>query len=390
MKPLSQKLLFGIDNFLQQADNFSNLHLALITNNAASTSKGILSRIALIKEGFKLTKLFSPEHGITAQGEDGTFQNNITDTLTGLPVISLYGDRLILSKEEVADIDAVLFDIPDVGCRFYTYLWTMSYVMEACAEFNKPLFILDRPNPLGGDFNLVEGPILDETNCASFIGRWSMPVRHSSTLGELAFYFASSRVKNLNLQIIKVQNWTREQSAKEANWLFIPPSPAICDEETALLYPGMGFLEGINVNEGRSTELPFKIFGAPWINASQIQKAFESLQLPGIISQPHSYKPSLGIYIDEYCQGLQLAVTNVLTFRPVQTGLNLTQLIASLYPEYCRERLYKTRANTSGEKHLDKLTGVYNSFEKIKHGEMPDQGLIKTEWKETMQPYLFY
>jgi uncharacterized protein YbbC (DUF1343 family) len=390
MKIISQRLLFGIDNFLQQANKFSNLHLALVTNNAASTSKGILSRIALIKENFKLTKLFSPEHGITAQGEDGAFQVNITDTITGLPVISLYGDRLKLSKEDMADIDAVLFDIPDVGCRFYTYLWTMTYMMEACAEFNKPLFILDRPNPVGGDFNLVEGPMLDETNCASFIGRWSIPVRHSCTLGELATYFASSRVKNLNLQIIKVRNWRREQSAKEANWLFIPPSPAIRDEETALLYPGMGLLEGINVNEGRSTESPFKIFGAPWINASQIQKAFESLQLPGIISQPHSYKPSFGIYIDEYCQGLRLGVTNVFTFRPVQTVLKLIQLLTSLYPEYCMERLYKTRANPGGEKHLDKLTGIYNSFEKIKQGEMPDQGLIKTEWKETMRPYLFY
>ena len=223
----SQKLLFGVDYFLQRADKFSHLHFALVTNDAATTSEGTLSRIALLRKGIKLTKLFSPEHGLTAQGEDGVFQTNVTDVATSLPVISLYGDRLKPSGEDLADVDAVLFDIPDVGCRFYTYLWTMTYIMEACAEFNKPLFILDRPNPVSGDLNLIEGPMLDEANCSSFIGRWSIPIRHSCSLGELANYFAATRIKGLDLQISKVQNWNREQAARNAKWFFVPPSPAI-------------------------------------------------------------------------------------------------------------------------------------------------------------------
>src|ERR1044072_6425386 len=164
----NSKLLFGVDHFLQRADKFSHLRFALVTNNAATTSDGTVSRIALLRKGIKLVKLFSPEHGLTAQAEDGSFQTTTTDIATGLPVISLYGDRLKPAEEDLIDIDALLFDIPDAGCRYYTYLWTMTYIMEACAEFNKLFFVFDRPNPISGDLSLIEGPTLDETNCSSF------------------------------------------------------------------------------------------------------------------------------------------------------------------------------------------------------------------------------
>ena len=384
------QVLFGIDSFLSDADKFRNLRLALVTNNAATTSTGTLSRVALLKSNFDLVKLFSPEHGLTAQGEDGAFQGNISDVATGLPVISLYGDRLKPSEEDLFDIDAILFDIPDVGCRFYTYLWTMTHIMEACAEFNKPLFILDRPNPISGDINLTEGPMLDETNCSSFIGRWSIPVRHSCSLGELANYFAATRVKGLDLQIIKVQNWNREQSTGDSKWSFVQPSPAIPDAETALFYPGMGLHEGINVNEGRGTSSPFKTFGAPWINAGQMHKEFEKLKLPGITGRPYSYEPGDGLYHNEKCYGLELKISDASSFRPVRTGLELIKLIASLYPAHCEERLYKTRANPAGERHLDKLTGVDNSFEKIRNKEMSEFSQDVSEWKKIISLYLLY
>jgi uncharacterized protein YbbC (DUF1343 family) len=387
---MSAPVQFGIDALLLQAEKFKNLRLAFVTNNAATTSRGIPGRVALLQSKFDLVKLFSPEHGLTALGEDGVFKTNITDVATGLPVISLYGDRLKPSREDLADVDAVLFDIPDVGCRFYTYLWTMTYIMEACAEFNKPLFILDRPNPSSGDLNLIEGPMLDEANCSSFIGRWSIPIRHSCSLGELANYFAATRIKGLDLQISKVQNWNREQAAINAKWFFVPPSPAIPDPETVLFYPGMGLLEGINVNEGRGTDHPFKIFGAPWINADQIHEEFENLKLPGIITHPYSYEPRFGISCNEKCHGLQLKVTDISSFRPARTGIELVNLIASLYPGNCKERLYKTRANPTGERHLDKLTGIYTSFEKIKNKELIDFRWDMAAWKEIINPYLLY
>lgn len=386
----NQKVLFGVDHILNQADKFKHLRIALVTNNAATTSQGELSRVALLKQGFILVKLFSPEHGLTAQGEDGAHQSNITDPVTGLPVISLYGNHLRPTEKNLADIDVVLYDIPDIGCRFYTYLWTMTYVMEACAKFNKQIIILDRPNPISGNMDLTEGPMLDETNCSSFIGRWSIPIRHCCTLGELANYFAKNKINNLNLQIIKVKNWKREQSAEQAGWFFTSPSPAITDAETALLYPGMGLLEGINVNEGRGTQLPFKVFGAPWINASQLQETFQALRLPGIISQSFSYKPTGGLYANESCNGLRLTITDVSIFRPVQTGLQLIHLITSLYPDHCKERLYRTRANPTGKGHPDKLTGVHHCFEKIKNGKLSESGKIISVWKETIQSYQLY
>jgi uncharacterized protein YbbC (DUF1343 family) len=386
----SQKLLFGVDHFLQLADKFSHLHFALVTNNAATTSDGTSSRIALLNKGFKLTKLFSPEHGLTAVGEDGVFQTNTTDPSTGLPVISLYGDRLMPSKEDIIDVDAILFDIPDAGCRFYTYLWTMTYIMEACAEFGKPLFILDRPNPTSGDLDLAEGPMLDETNCSSFIGRWSIPLRHSCSLGELATYFAVTRIKDLDLRVIEVQHWKREQTAKDARWSFVPPSPAIVDAETALFYPATGLFEGINVNEGRGTDEPFKIFGAPWINADQVHEEFENLKLIGVGAHPYSYQPGFGIYCNERCHGLRLIIQDASLFQPVRTGLELISLIASLYPEHCKERLYKTRANPTGEKHLDKLTGVHKSFERIKSKKIIDLSQDVGTWKEIISPYSLY
>jgi uncharacterized protein YbbC (DUF1343 family) len=284
----------------------------------------------------------------------------------------------------------VLFDIPDVGCRFYTYLWTMTYVMEACALHNKPLVILDRPNPIGADIDKAEGPTLDEKYCSSFIGRWNIPVRHSCTLGELATFFAATRIKNLNLDIIKVQNWNRNKIAAEAGWNFVPTSPAIPDIETALLYPGMGLLEGIIVNEGRGTNSPFKIIGAPWIDAVQLNTTFNNLQLPGIKSMAISFTPAWGMYPGEVCKGLQFSITDTRCSRPVETGLQLLQLIISLYPKECKERLYPTVPNPTGGGHLDKLTGVYHAFEKIKKGELLSTKLKPTDWKEIIQPYLLY
>lgn len=386
----SIKLQFGIDCFLPQKAKYNKTRFGLVTNNAATTSEGELSRVALLKSGFKIVKLFSPEHGLTTQGEDGVYQKNTTDLLTQLPVISLYAEKLMPDEKDLEDVDAVLFDIPDVGCRFYTYLWTMTYVMEACALYNKKFILLDRPNPSGGNIETAEGPMLDEKNCSSFIGRWNIPVRHSCTLGELANYFSNTRIKNLDLSIIKCHNWIRNEISKTATWFFIPPSPAITDIETALLYPGMGLLEGINVNEGRGTIAPFKIFGAPWINESRLQENFLSLSIKGINSQPLTYKPSMGLYANEVCHGLQISVTDPSQFHPVSMGLQLISLLQSLYPDHCTERLYKTNVNPSGKYHLDKLTGVSHSFEKLKVGETFQTKLNISEWKAIIESWQLY
>ncbi len=386
---MQQQLKSGIDHFLQHPGVNKGNRLALVTNNAAYTSEGVSSRIALLKNGFTLVKLFSPEHGLTASGPDGAFQKNNIDKLTNLPVISLYGDRLAPAEEDLNDIDIVLFDIPDVGCRFYTYLWTMTHVMESCAAFNKQFIVADRPNPIGGNMLQAEGPMLDEKNCSSFIGRWSIPVRHSCTMGELANYFAATKIKSLQLEVIPIRNWQRNQMADESGLKFIPTSPAIQNLNTAILYPGMGLLEGINVNEGRGTNKAFSICGAPWINGFELQQAFMKRNCRGITCQPYSYTPAEGLYASQYCNGLEFLVTDRSSFRPVVTGIALIQTVAALYPEHTEERLYTTHANPSGIAHLDKLLGIKHAFIKIKNGERIFTE-IADEWSLLIQPFLLY
>ena len=385
-----EKTLFGIDKFLQQSSGYKNKRIGLVTNNAATTSDGELSRLALLKEGFSIVKLFSPEHGLDARGADGSFQDNITDKLTGLPVRSLYGESLAPAENDLADMDIIVFDIPDVGSRFYTYLWTMTHALEACSAFSKPLIILDRPNPIGGNLELAEGPMLDEENCSSFIGRWNIPIRHSCTLGELAGYFVNTKRLEIDLTVIKVENWNRNETAPNNNWNFIPTSPAIKNIETALIYPGMGLMEGINVNEGRGTDFPFKIIGAPWINSEKLVQNFQSLSLPGISGQEYSYPATDSLYKNEFCKGMKLVLKDTKVLKPVLTGLEMIRLLSSLFPESCHEKRYPTRANPTGENHLDKLTGVLHSFEKIKSGEIMEEYKKGEGWKEKITPFLLY
>ncbi len=386
---MQQQLITGIDHFLQHPDVNKARRIALVTNNAAHTSEGVSNRIALLKNDFTLVKLFSPEHGLTTSGADGAFQKNHIDKLTNLPAISLYGDRMAPAEEDLNDIDTVLFDIPEVGCRFYTYLWTMTHVMESCAAFNRQFIVADRPNPIGGNMSQAEGPMLDEKNCSSFIGRWSIPVRHGCTLGELANYFAATKIKSLHLEVIPARNWQRNQMADEPGLKFIPTSPAIQNLNTALLYPGLGLLEGVNVNEGRGTDKAFVICGAPWINTFELQQAFLGRECPGILCQPYSYTPAEGLYANQYCNGLKFSVTDRSSFRPVSTGIALIQTVAELYPEHIKERLYTTHANPSGLAHLDKLLGIKHALMKIKNRETTSTE-IADEWSLLIQPFLLY
>jgi uncharacterized protein YbbC (DUF1343 family) len=378
----------GIDVFLKQKEKYKTKTLALVTNDAARTATGEYSRAALLKQNLQLIKLFSPEHGIAVKGKDGAAQQNNTDALTALPVISLYSSKLAPSAEDLKDADLVLFDIPDVGCRFYTYLWTMTHVMEACAANNKPLLILDRPNPIGAMVEKAEGPMLDETNCSSFIGRWNIPLKHGCTPGELALYFAATKLPELTMDVIKVENYHRRQNALH-DFLFIPTSPAIQTIETALLYPGTGLFEGVNVNEARGTDEPFRQFGAPWINENELTDALQQKQLMGIAVKPASFKAVTCPYAGETCCGVELIITDPLQLMAVQNGVTILQTIAGLYPSHFNDRLYPTAANPTGEKHLDKLLGVQNAFQKLISNHefaLP----VSHKWKQLMEQYLLY
>lgn len=382
-------VICGIDKLDCFSANEKKLRWGLVTNEVALTASGERSRVHLKQSGFQLIRLFSPEHGLYAIGADGEKQLDGRDEITGLPIISLYGEKMAPDAADLADLDAVLFDIPDVGCRFYTYLWTLTYIMEACAREQKKLIVLDRPNPIGGELELAEGPMLDEVNCSSFIGRWSIPVRHSCTMGELAGYFQSTRLPELDLQVFPIQNWNRLNGAAEAGWSFIPTSPAIRDLETAHLYPGTGLLEAVYINEGRGTDRPFTQCGAPWINGALFAGAFNQLGLSGVQASAITYNPDSGIYTGEACGGIQFQVTQAGIFHPVHMGIELIRLLWNLYPEHLIERNYYTAANPTGTRHLDKLLGVPDAFNRLKAGEGFCTDVV-ADWNKAIADFLLY
>ncbi len=385
----------GVDRFLADLRSQRNERFALVTNNSAYTSSYVPTRLALLSSGCRLVRLFSPEHGLQAIGADGHPMASGTDRLTGLPFTSLYGDELEPSADALSEVDAVLFDLPDVGCRCYTYLWTLSHVMEACRRNGKTLILLDRPNPISGLLSLSEGPGLDESNCSSFIGRWNIPLRHSCTYGELALLWKADRLRDLDLQVVKADGWSRQMFYHD--WLssFVPTSPAITSFESCLLYSGLCLLEATNLSEGRGTGLAFRVAGAPWLDAIAITEMFNSLDLPGVVARAVTFHPESGKYRGETCNGLMLHVTGMRCLRPVRLALMLIKCIKDAHPESFKWSTYPTHVNPSGERHLDKLLGVKNAdalFEQDWDRFFPamNQLLGCLEWESRVRPHLLY
>ena len=382
--------LFGIDRFIDSFSTYKNHRIGFVTNNSATTTEGKSSRKALLQAGFKLVRVFSPEHGINTLGEDGSHQPNGKDEETGLPITSLYGDRMAPNSDDMQNIDLMVFDVPDAGTRFYTFLWTLTHVMEACAENGKPLIVLDRPNPIGGRLAMAEGPWLDETNCSSFLGRWNLPLRHSCTLGELARYFAASRLPSLDLKVMALENWNRNEMTYRPGWHFLAPSPALNSLVTAYLYPGMGLLEGLNVSEGRGTPYPFHMVAAPWLNSLPLKKHLDQQEQEGFIWQFNSMLPTSGPYAGQLLYGLQCHILDLEKFRPVQAGFQLIRALTQVFPDDCIEKPYPTLANPTGRGHLDRLTGIHNFFEKISNPRINLSTDLEGKWEETMANYLLY
>jgi uncharacterized protein YbbC (DUF1343 family) len=387
---------FGIDILLASSPSWKNDRIGLVTNHAATTKDSTPSREALLKQQFNIQKLFSPEHGLDVSGADGHEMKDGVDILTGLPVISLYSTKLAPSKEDFDELDIILFDIPDVGSRFYTYLWTMTHVMEACAFHKKKLVILDRPNPVSGNMDLAEGPMLDESQ-ASFIGRWAIPVRHSCTLGELALYFNASRNIQCDLEIIKCEGWERNFFYPDWGMRFVPTSPAIQSFESMLLYPGLCLLEATNISEGRGTDYSFCCAGAPWIRGEAIAGILNEMGLDDLTVIPIKFTPAdkNSKYYGQLCGGVQLEVREPDFFQSVSYGLILIRLIKQMYPQQFAWAPYPTLVNPTGKQHLDKLLGMADS-EKIFELSLPKFIAEITRitqcrgWKEEIKSSLLY
>ena len=323
--------LNGIDVLVKE--NFAQLkgkRIGLITNHTGRDREGNSTIDLLFKApDVKLVALFSPEHGIRGALDQEKIGNS-TDEKTGLPIYSLYGETRKPAAQQLQGLDALVFDIQDIGARFYTYISTMGLALEACAQAKVKFIVLDRVNPINAE--AVEGPLADNDKL-SFVAFHSIPIRHGMTVGELAQLFNKDRNLNANLQVIGVQNWRRAAWLDETGLTWTNPSPNMRSLTEATLYPGVAILEYSNVSVGRGTNTPFELLGAPWLKERAFAAAMNAANLPGVRFIPVRFKPDAATHKGVECGGVNLIITDRQTFEPVLTGLELAAQLFKLHPK---------------------------------------------------------
>lgn len=322
----------GIDCIEKYSYLFEGKRLGLVSC-PTGVDKNLKSTIDILNEKFNLTALYSPEHGIRGNLQAGASVGSYVDESTGITVYSLYGENKKPSGEMLKDIDVLVIDLQDVGSRYYTFIYTMSYCLESCAENNKTAVVLDRPNVIGGES--VEGNILN-TNFSSFIGRYPIPQRYGLTIGELAQFMNKEFNINCSLRIAKLEGWKREAYFDDTDLLWINPSPNIPCTDAAVLYNGTCLFEGTNISEGRGTTRPFEMIGAPWIDANKLADKMNEKKLKGVIFRPVYFEPSFSKHKGELCKGVQIHVADKRKVKPVELGIHLLYEIMDMDREKFR------------------------------------------------------
>ena len=277
----------------------------------------------------ELVALFGPEHGIGGHAQDLIEVANGTDSGSGLPVRSLYGETRVPTQEMLEGIDALIFDVQDIGARYYTFIWTMALAMEACAREGKKMIVLDRPNPIGG--RLVEGNLVEDSH-RSFVGLYPIANRHGMTVGELARLFNEEFGIGCDLIVIPMKGWTRSQWFDETGLPWVMPSPNMPTLDTAIVYPGACLFEGTNLSEGRGTTRPFELMGAPWIDPHRLIAELGREDLPGVRFRPVSFQPAFQKFAGQLCGGIQQHIVDRESYRPVRTGLAIIKVARRLWP----------------------------------------------------------
>uniref|UniRef100_A0A7V3KN53 DUF1343 domain-containing protein n=1 Tax=candidate division WOR-3 bacterium TaxID=2052148 RepID=A0A7V3KN53_UNCW3 len=284
----------------------------------------------------KVKALLAPQHGLFGETQDNMIEwEDFRDPSTGLPVYSLYGKSRKPLPYMLEGIDGIVVDLQDVGTRYYTYIWTLYLVMESALENGKFVVVLDRPNPIGG--LEVEGPVLKEAY-SSFVGLKPLPVRHGMTIGEIALLFKGEYLRDINLFVLKMENWSRNYFWEDTGLEWVNPSPNMPSEKTALLYPGICLLEATNISEGRGTTRPFEILGAPFINPYELVEALENYSLEGVYFRPLYFIPTFNKFAGEECGGLQIHITDKKALKPFKIGVVIIKVIKELYPDHFRWR----------------------------------------------------
>lgn len=333
----------------------------------------------LMQSGAHIAALFGPEHGFDASAADGASVNDQTDRRTGLPVFSLYGPNKEPSQAMLSGVDTLVFDMQDVGVRFYTFISTLFYVLRGAAAAGKSVIVLDRPNPING--RVVAGPPL-ESGFESFVGIAPMPLRHGLTMGELARYFNSDFGFHADLTVVPMQGWQRSMWFDETGLPWVPLSPGMPHLSTAIVYPGMCFLEGTNLSEGRGTALPFEIAGAPWLDGHTLAQSLNQLNLPGVRFRPVSFAPTFSKHSGQTCSGVQVHVTDRASFKPIQTALHL---IAACRAQAPKDFSFLSSSWEGGKPHFDLLAGSASVRQGLE-AERPVVDIAR-DWDQSLEEF---
>jgi len=371
-------VMTGLDRVASYKDVFEGKRLGIITNHTAYDSNGrFIVDVFRGMAGVKITALFSPEHGLWGTAPDGKKIGSQTHPVYNLPVYSLYGKTQKPTRDMLRDIDVLVFDIQDIGARFYTYIYTMSLAMEAAAENGKTFVVLDRPNPINGIS--VEGNILEPTQ-SSFVGLYPIPVRHGMTAGELAEMFngqdwLAGSIKT-KLVVIPMKGWRRRMWYDQTGLRFIKTSPNMPDLETAAIYPGLCLLEGTNVSEGRGTAMPFRQFGAPWTDSKLLAKRLDALNLPEMRFEPVSFTPTSSKCKGKECHGVRIIVSDRDRLEPYFSGIRIVNEIYRMYPKQ-----FEWRAS-----HFDRLCGTSKIRSAITSNSSLDA--LHNKWRKELESFL--
>jgi uncharacterized protein YbbC (DUF1343 family)/CubicO group peptidase (beta-lactamase class C family) len=368
--PAAAETLNGIDVLAR--DGFRQLQgmrVGLVTNHTGRDRRG-RQTIDVLREapGVKLVALFAPEHGIR-----GALDDNVSDSVdekTGLPIHSLYGETRRPRAEQLKDLDALVFDIQDIGTRFYTYISTMGHVMEEAAKAKLPVFILDRPNPINGVD--VEGPIADADKL-TFVAPHPIPVRHGMTVGELAALFNEQRKIGCDLRVVKMENWRRAMWFDSTTQTWVNPSPNMRSLTQATLYPGVGLIETTNVSVGRGTDTPFEVIGAPWLDGQRLAAHLNARGLAGVRFVPVRFTPRASVFKGEECGGVNLVVTDRAALRPVRMGMEIAAALRRLYPADWKTDVF------------NRLLVNDEAFERVKQGVSVEE--IERGWQARLAEF---
>ena len=380
----------GID--VLESEKFAALrgkHVGLITNHTGLDAQGRSTVDLLLRApGVQLVALFSPEHGLSGvldtahvngglhfaiadgRAEAGRCLRQRSEFRPGLPIYSLYAETLRPTDAMLQGIDTLIFDVQDAGVRFYTYLTTMGYCMEEAAKRNIAFYVLDRPNPLGGE--IVEGPVLDADK-TSFTAYFPLPVRYALTIGEIAKFFNAENHINCDLHVVEMKNWHRNYFYESTGIRWLPPSPNLRTLNGSILYPGLEILQNAGVSVGRGTETPFEEFGAPWINGDEVAAALNAQHLPGLRFTGQPFIPVVGLYSGQRCGGVAIRVGDKQAVRSMRMGIEIATILKKLYPD-----------NFDPAK-LMILVGNAETIQQLQEGAAPEQ--ITARWSSDLNTF---